>query len=128
MPILSQMDPVYTTPSYFSKIYLTLLSHICLYFPSDLFPYGFPTKPLYAFLFSPMHATFCIHLTFPDLITLIIFSKEYKLCCSSLCSFLQPPITSALSLASCSQIPSVHVLPLMSETQFHTYTKLQAKL
>jgi hypothetical protein len=30
------------------------------------------------------------------LFILIIFGKEYKLCSSSLCTFLQPPVTSSL--------------------------------
>jgi hypothetical protein len=32
------------------------------------------------------------------------------------------------STTPCSQMPSGHVLSLMSETKFHTYTKLQKKL
>jgi hypothetical protein len=52
---------------------LILSSHLCACFSSGLFPSGFPTKILYAFLFSPMRAT-CF-----DLITLIMFGEVYRL-------------------------------------------------
>jgi len=54
VPILSKMNPDHTFPPYFPKIHsnITLLS-----MPRSsecLFPSGFPTKTLYAFLISPM--------------------------------------------------------------------------
>jgi hypothetical protein len=48
--------------------------------PSGLFSSGFRTKILYAFVFSPMLATFPAHLILLDYIILIIFSEQYKLC------------------------------------------------
>jgi hypothetical protein len=56
-----------------------------------------------------------------------IFGEEYKLCSSSLCSFLWPPVTSSLTgqnilLSTLFQTPSIWVLPLMWETKFHTHT------
>jgi hypothetical protein len=38
------------------------------------------------------------------------------------------PSSVHILLSTLSQTPSVHVLPLMSETKFHTHTKLQAEL
>jgi hypothetical protein len=64
--------------------------------PSDLFPSGFPSNILYAILFSPIRSTCTVHHILPDLIILIILGEEYKLWNSSLCSFLQPPVTSSL--------------------------------
>jgi hypothetical protein len=51
VPILSQIKPVHTTPSYLRSI-LILFTNLHLGLPSDLIPSGFPTNILYAFLFS----------------------------------------------------------------------------
>jgi hypothetical protein len=49
-PILSQINPIHITPSYLRSI-LILATCVRLGLPSGLFPSGFPTKILYAFLY-----------------------------------------------------------------------------
>jgi hypothetical protein len=49
--ILSQINPVHTTPSYLRSI-ITLSTHLHLGLPSSLFPSSFPTNILHAFLFA----------------------------------------------------------------------------
>jgi hypothetical protein len=51
-PILRQINPVYTTPSYLWSI-LVLSTHLHLGLPTCLFPPAFPTNILYTILFSP---------------------------------------------------------------------------
>jgi hypothetical protein len=77
--------------------------------PSGLFPSGFPTNSLYAFLVSPFRATIPVYLIMIDLIIIIMFFEEYKLWRYS-CSFLQSlfgpnillstPFANTLSLCS----------------------------
>jgi hypothetical protein len=73
-----------------------LSTHLRLNLPSGLFPSGFHTKNLYAFLFSPIRATWPAHLILRDLIVLIILGEEYKSWSSLLCNFLHSPVTSSL--------------------------------
>jgi hypothetical protein len=49
--------------------------HLRLSLPSDLFPSGFPTKILYAFLIYPMPPTYPVHLIVLDLMALVMFSE-----------------------------------------------------
>jgi hypothetical protein len=121
VPMLSQMDPVHTMPSHLSKIHFNIVPHLRLDLPSGLFPSGSPIdilcrrggpeiRPLhrdlqwsivlidilYSFLFSLIRATCPARRFLLYLIILVILGKEYKLWSSSLCSFLQPHVTSSI--------------------------------
>jgi hypothetical protein len=67
------MNPIHTHRPNFLKILQIFSSHLLLGLPSGLFLPGVPTKILYSFIISLMHAT-C-----PDVIILIIFNEQYDL-------------------------------------------------
>jgi hypothetical protein len=110
--ILSQVNPVHTISSYFSKIHFNINlppTSRLFYWSSGLFPSGFPTCILYAFLFSPMRSTFHIRLVLLGLIILIILGKDLKVMKLLIMQF---------SSASCSKIPPLCFLPLCHRTNF----------
>ena len=72
-----------------------LISDLWPCLPSSLIPLGFPNEKMYAFLFSLMYATCLAHLILLDVISWIIFCKDYKLWSFLLGGFLQYPLNSA---------------------------------
>jgi hypothetical protein len=72
---------IQSTPSHpiSLKSILILSTHLHLGLPSCIFPSGFPTNILYAFLVSHIHATCPAHLILLGLIILIMIRKEWKL-------------------------------------------------
>jgi hypothetical protein len=58
-PILSQINPTIPPDTISLRSILILSYHLRLGLPAGLFPYGFPTKILYAFVSSSMLAACC---------------------------------------------------------------------
>jgi hypothetical protein len=65
LSILSQMDPVYASIFFLLRSILTLPSRLYLWLPRGLLASDFPTRNLYVFLFSTVHATCPAHLYHP---------------------------------------------------------------
>jgi hypothetical protein len=95
VPILSQINPVHTTPFYLSNIHFNI-NHQPTFVLVVSFLLAFPPISYMQSSFPTIHATCPTHLILLDFIILIILGKEYKSWRSSSCSFLQPPVTSTL--------------------------------
>lgn len=93
LPWATRMQP---TPSIIIALRLTLIlsSHLPLGLTSSLSPFEFLTETFHAFLLSPMRSTFPSYLILLGVIVVIIFGEGYKTWSFSLCSSLQPSVTS----------------------------------
>jgi hypothetical protein len=97
---------------------MILFTHLCLGLPSGVFPSGFPTNILYAFLFCPICATWPAHFILLDLIILITLGREYNLQCLSLCNFLHPRYFIPLWSKYSPQHPQSMFLPYCQRPRF----------
>jgi hypothetical protein len=85
VPILSQMNPVHSTPSCLSEIHLIFIPRVSFFLAFLQNPSMNYYSPHACYIPCPSH-----------LWLLIIFGEEYTLCSSSLYRVLQPPTISSL--------------------------------
>jgi hypothetical protein len=78
VPILSQINPVHTTSSHFSKIHFNIV-HPPTSWSSQRFPSFQLSQYLICIPLLHIRAICPVHLIFLDLISLIILGEEYKL-------------------------------------------------
>jgi hypothetical protein len=117
--IPGQINPVHSTHFISLRSILIIFTHLCLGLPSDLNPYGFPTKTQYAFLsfnmpcpsYSPWldHSNYTWWRVQVTTILVMQFSPHH------ITSSLFGPIFSS---APCLQTPSVYFFPLPWERNF----------
>ena len=91
-PVLNQTKPVHVSPTHFLKIHFNII------LPSKpgLFPSVLLTKILYTPLPSPVPSTCPAYLILLYFYSWKIFGEEYRRLSSSICSFLNSPVTSSL--------------------------------
>ena len=88
-------EPVHASPSYLWTIHLISTPHLHLGLPSGPFPSGFPNT-LYEPPLPTTHTKLPAYLILLDLITRIVFGKEYRSLSSPLRSLLHSTVPSTL--------------------------------
>jgi hypothetical protein len=101
-PVFWHVNKVLVLP--FCKTYFSVIFR-----PMPVLSFRLYSTFLWKLLFSPMRSTCPAHLVKLDLITFIVSGQEYKLWCSSLCSFLQSPIMSVFLGPICNMQQNIRV-------------------
>ena len=131
--ILSQINPVHVLPSNFFKIYFNIILPSTPTSPKWFLFSGFPPPKPRMSLSSLPYMPHTPSISILDLIKRIILGEEYKPSGFSLCSFLQPTVTSSLLSIN------IFLSTIFSNTLWfcsfmnvrdnsHTHKKKQAKL
>jgi len=107
--ILNQINPAHaSSSSNVLKLHLMSISHLCLGFPSGLFPSGLPPTTLYTPLKPLIRATCPDHLILLDVVTRMIFGDQYGSSDSLLRSF--SPLLCYLVPPRPTSLPQHHIL------------------
>ena len=117
---LSLITWIQSQPAQFSVSVLIFYSHLCPSLQSGLFPSGFHTKILYAFLFSTTRATCPAPLVLLNSITQTMPGSKWT-CEADRCNIFCDKTLHTAALSS-------RVLPLMRSTEFRTHTRQQTIL
>jgi hypothetical protein len=117
-PILSQINPVHTTPYHTPTSILILSSHLRLCLPSV------PTKILYAFLLVPMRATRPATCILLDLTIPILLGERYKSWSSSLCNSI---VKNIYAYNEC-QILLTNILVILLEAHWNVLIRFGERL
>ena len=96
--ILSQINPLHAPHPTSWRSILLLSFHLLLDLPNSLVSSGLSPPPttLYASLLFPVYVTCPAHVIVHDLITRMMFGKEYISLKLPMCSLLHSPVTSSL--------------------------------
>jgi hypothetical protein len=93
VPIVSQFNPFNTITSHFVKNYLNIILPSTPESSKWFLPLSCPHQNPVSTSCLPIRATCPAYLITHDLITRLIFGKEYRSLSSSLCSFPHSPVT-----------------------------------
>jgi hypothetical protein len=122
--VLCQINLVHTLKHYSLQIHFNIILPPMPRFSPWSLSFRLPNRN-FVRIYLPMLTTWPAHRDLFDLITLIIFVDEQKLCNLSQCSFLQPPVISPILspnvlLSNLFSNTSICVL-LTWRTKFHTH-------